>query len=65
MEFNVDKKSYKPVYISAHITSRANQLLSEAASRSGRTKTQEAKLRLHDHLEKYYCISELHKAEVK
>lgn len=63
MEFNVNEKKFKPVYVSTHITSRANQLLSEAAQRSGRTKTQEAKLRLHDHLEKYLCISELNKAE--
>ena len=65
MKSDVDGENFKPVHIQAFISSRANQLLTEAAERSGRTKTQEARLRLHDHLEKYHCISELNKAEIK
>tara|TARA_B110000879_G_scaffold75242_1_gene104980 strand:- start:841 stop:1041 length:201 start_codon:yes stop_codon:yes gene_type:complete len=53
--------SYNSVQISMQITADANKLLTQAAQRSGRSKTQEAKLRLHDHLEKYQSISEMHK----
>ena len=65
MKSDVDYKNFKSVHVQARISSRANKLLTEAAERAGRTKTQEAKLRLHDHLEKYHCISELNKAEEK
>lgn len=65
MESDIDVKGYKPVYVSVRITAEANELLSNAAKRSGRTKTQEAKLRLHDHLERYKCISEINVAQPK
>lgn len=57
MASNVDGEGYKSVHVQALINSRANKLLTIAAELSGRTKTQEAKLRLHDHLEKYSSIS--------
>lgn len=59
MESDIDVRGYKPVYVSVRITAEANELLSDAAKRSGRTKTQEAKLRLHDHLERYRSIAEV------
>lgn len=65
MSLKQELEKYKPVLISFQISAKANMHLSEASGRSGRTKRQEARLRLHDHLEKYYCISELHKAEIK
>ena len=57
------KNEYRSVFISFEINEKANKFLSEASKRSGRTKKQEAKIRLHDHLEKFLCISELNKAE--
>ena len=53
---------YKDVFISFRLDSKSNKLLSQAANRANRTKRQEAKLRLHDHLEKYSSISEISKA---
>lgn len=61
MKQDVRGYSYNSVQISMQITADANKLLTQAAQRSGRSKTQEAKLRLHDHLEKYQSISEMHK----
>ena len=66
MELDVDVDAkFKPVHVQAQalISSRANKLLTIAAELSGRTKTQEAKLRLHDHLEKYSLISAVNIAE--
>lgn len=62
MDLDVGGESFNSVQLSMQITADANKLLTQAAIRSGRSKTQEAKLRLHDHLGKYYCISELNKA---
>ncbi len=61
MEQDFDRNNYESVQVSMKIDSSANKLLTQAAKRSGRSKTQEAKLRLHDHLEKYQSISEMHK----
>ena len=63
MSLGQESDEYKAVSISFELEAKANQYLSEAAKRSGRTKKQEAKLRLHDHLLKYISISELNKAE--
>ena len=62
---SLKQEEYKAVLISFQLSAKANKYLSEATERSGRTKKQEARLRLHDHLEKYHCISELHKTEIK
>ena len=51
---------YRDVLISFPVKAHSNRLLSQAAERAGRTKRQEAKLRLHDHLEKFQSISEMH-----
>lgn len=63
MSLEQDLGEYRPVLISFEINAEANKYLSEASKRSGRTKRQEAKLRLHDHLDRYISISELKKAE--
>jgi len=60
LESDVDGINFKAVHIQAFISSRVNKLLTEAAERSGRTKRQEARLRLGDHLEKFQSISEMH-----
>lgn len=54
---------YGAVFISFEVDAKANKFLTEAASKSGRTKRQEARLRLHDHLHRFASISELKKAE--
>lgn len=53
---------YENVYITLHLTSEVNQLLSEACERSGRKKIPEAFIRLYDHLLKFRSISELNHA---
>jgi hypothetical protein len=63
MKQELDDGGYRDVLISFPVNSRGNKLLSQAAERAGRTKRQEAKLRLHDHLEKFQSISEVNKAE--
>ena len=63
MNLEQDLAEYRPVLISFEINAEANRYLSEASKRSGRTKRQEAKLRLHDHLHRFISISELKKAE--
>ena len=63
LKWDLDCHNYKEVYLSTRIQGECNKLLSEAASRSGRTKTQEAQLRLHDHLLRFASIAELRKAE--
>ncbi len=62
MEQELSEKEYPPVSISFDLDARANKALTIAASKSGRTKKQEAKIRMHDHLAKYECISVLNKA---
>ena len=62
-EQECDEYAYKRVMISFEVDAKANKFLTEAASKSGRTKRQEAKLRLHDHLHRFASISELSKAE--
>lgn len=49
---------YREVYISFKLSRVANSLLSEAAKRSGRNKSQEAKLRLESHLQHFILISD-------
>lgn len=63
MKQELEIETYRDVLISFPVNSRGNKLLSQAAERAGRTKRQEAKLRLHDHLEKFQSISEVNKAE--
>ena len=58
----LNNEAYRDVLISFPVNARGNKLLSQAAERAGRTKRQEAKLRLHDHLEKFQSISEINKA---
>lgn len=65
MSLEQDLDEYRPVLISFEVNATANRYLSEASKRSGRTKRQEAKLRLHDHLERFISISELKKAETR
>lgn len=55
----LNEELYRDVLISFSVNARANKLLSQAAERANRTKRQEAKLRLHDHLEKFQSISEM------
>lgn len=50
---------YKPVYISIKLSAEANQALSEAAMRTGRTKKTEARLRLESHLRHIESILDL------
>lgn len=52
-------KEYKAVQISFQLSADANKRISISASRSGRKKVQEAKLRLEDHLLKYSSISKI------
>ena len=63
MGFKQEQSDYQSVFISFEVDAKANKLLTEAASLSGRTKRQEAKLRLHDHLNRFENISMLNKAE--
>lgn len=57
------QSGYQSVFISFEVDAKANKFLTEAASKLGRTKRQEAKLRLHDHLQRFSSISEMSKAE--
>lgn len=50
---------YDEVYISFKLSREANQLLSESADRSGRTKKVEAKLRLESNLQRVDSISHM------
>ena len=63
MKHELGQELYRGVLISFPVNARGNKLLSQAAERAGRTKRQEAKLRLHDHLEKFQSISEINKTE--
>lgn len=63
MKSNEHQEAYKAVYLSLRITSEENKLLTQASEKSNRTKTQEARLRLHDHLNRFSSISVLNKAE--
>lgn len=51
MELNNDLKM---VYITLQLSAETNRLLTEAATRSKRKKVQEAKLRLDDHLHRFF-----------
>lgn len=53
---------YESVFISFQLSARGNKLITESATRSGRTKKKEALLRLEDHLRRYRSISEISKA---
>jgi len=48
---------FREVTLTIKITSRVNALLSRSAERSGRTKRQEALLRLEDHLNEFVDIA--------
>ncbi|WP_071890345.1 MULTISPECIES: TraY domain-containing protein [Serratia] len=50
MKKNNDERSSRVVTLSLQLGEDVNELLSQAAKRSGRTKRQEALLRLTDHL---------------
>jgi hypothetical protein len=52
----------KDTYVTIQISGKANNMLNGAVSRSGRTKKQEARVRLEDHLTRYQCISEVNNA---
>lgn len=47
---------WKTVLISIELTPRTNELISKAAKRSGRTKRQEAKIRLENHVEQFASV---------
>lgn len=54
---DTSSKQYRPVSISFKISARANRYLTEAINRSGRSKLQEARLRLEDHLLRFMDIA--------
>ena len=56
MTEDTNSKQYRPVSISFKISARANRYLTEAASRSGRSKSKEASFRLEDHLLRFKHI---------
>lgn len=45
-----NEKEYLSVFINVQLSKKANELLTKAAGRAGRTKRKEAMLRLEDHL---------------
>lgn len=51
----------KKIYITLHLSSEANALLTESAKRSNRKKIPEATLRLEDHLRLYRSMAEPNK----
>ena len=53
------------VYITFQLSPEANALLNQASEQSGRAKTQEAKLRLEDHLENNRSIARIGLVEVR
>ena len=65
LQQELEEDFYRDVLISFEVNAQANRLLTEAAERASRTKRQEAKIRLHDHLIKYQSISEINKAYKK
>lgn len=55
-ERNIEESGFRTVLISFEVGAKANRFLTEAADKSGRTKRQEAKLRLENHLMNYESI---------
>lgn len=61
-ETDVKEDSEKKTYVTVCISAKANKLLNEATERSGRKKTQEARIRIEDHLSRYQSVSEVSNA---
>lgn len=63
---NIESKSKvdleKTTHVTIKISGKANRLLNAAVTRSGRRKTQEARVRLEDHLIRYQSVSEINNA---
>jgi hypothetical protein len=55
----MENNNYPEVYISFRLSPKANEFLTEAANRAGRSKKIEAKMRLESHLRYFESILNL------